>query len=565
MLTQHDLIEQIAEDWEDKEKRSVFLFGAVNHWDVSLESREHGILWFKLLISFLTRLENKGNGAKNDLIEFMRSSYRDNAKQLENINKFEQDYRPTDAINWYTRDFCLYRLVNKAFRLGNINSLFSLRLFIQDLYVQLQLLHQEQCRLRCETKQPIFRSFRGQAMLKSELQYLSVGKYVTVNSFFSTSTDREQAFGFLVGGTASTDQVLVFFIVNANMSLKTMPFANISAVSNSMRENEVLYAPGILFKIKSIRFDKYDDVYVIELDLCEEKDLPLREIYDSYNIGNKHEINLYDFCMLLNNMGEYKKAEKYILRSMNELAHTSDNPVQHYHALGRTAYNLDDYDKAVSYYETALDKQMQISTKDYITLAQIYNDLAEGHCKLNRISSATDFNAIAIEFASHIEDVHRRYDLLSSCNHTTGKIYLLSHAYDMALQSLQTALSCRQLYYPANHPHIAEIYFSIGMVYSEMEQNSKALEIFAMVRDRYLDIFSLTHPYIGDIIYNFALTQLKKHERNDLCKNVDPSSYFSEAYNIFQHALPAKSSRFLRAKKTLVTFTVGFFLMLFAL
>lgn len=559
-MAQRDLIEKISEDWEQKEKRSLLPFGTVDHWDVTLESRDSSMLWFKLLISFLIRFENKNNTGKEELVKFMQESYHGNLKQLENIDMFEQKYRAADAINWYTRDFCLYRLVNKAFRLGSINSLFSLRLFIQDMYAQLCSLHVEQRRIRCELKQPIICSFRGQAMLSSEITFLGQHKYCIVSSFFSTSTNREQALGFLVGGVANSGQVLVFFVVNANMLMKTMPFADISAVSNSTHENEVLYAPGTLFHIKSIRFDKHDDVWIVELELCDEEDFTLNAIYNSFNIGHKDAIDLCDFSLFLNNMGEYKKAEKFLLRLLNDFTMVAANPAECYHALGRVAYNLDDYDRAVLYYEMALDKRIQAVSRDFIDLAEICNDLAEGYCELKRIDLTIHFNESAIEFSLQVEDIHRRYDLLSSCYHTTGKIHLIKQEYDTALQSLNAALDNRQRCYPANHPSIAKIYMTIGMVYSEMEKNHEALQIFDMVRDQFLEAYPLTHPYIGDALYNYANTELKMWIRGNT--NHIPNfciTYCSEAYNIFQQSLLAKSYRFLRAKNTLKHYAVCFY------
>ncbi|CAF4251198.1 unnamed protein product, partial [Rotaria magnacalcarata] len=58
----------------------------------------------------------------------------------EDINTFEQTYKSSDAIYWYTKDSFLYRFVNKALRTEDIEALFRLRYFLKDLCKNLKLL-----------------------------------------------------------------------------------------------------------------------------------------------------------------------------------------------------------------------------------------------------------------------------------------------------------------------------------------------------------------------------------------------------------------------------------------
>ncbi|CAM4852394.1 unnamed protein product, partial [Rotaria magnacalcarata] len=83
------------------------------------------------------------------------------------------------AVWWYTRDSFVYRLLNKALRVQNIDLLFLFRFFIRDIEVQLK---QYQC-------SSLVRVYRGQLMSTDELDQLkmSLGEYISVNSFFSLS------------------------------------------------------------------------------------------------------------------------------------------------------------------------------------------------------------------------------------------------------------------------------------------------------------------------------------------------------------------------------------------
>ena len=109
--------------------------------------------------------------------------------QLALVHEFENEYSSDKALWWYTRDSFLYKMLNKALRVQNIDLLFLFRFVIGDIYQQLK---QNQC------QSPV-RVYRGQVISNDELNTLqqSIGEFISINSFFSTSTNRHKALGFL--------------------------------------------------------------------------------------------------------------------------------------------------------------------------------------------------------------------------------------------------------------------------------------------------------------------------------------------------------------------------------
>ena len=73
---------------------------------------------------------------RKELIDICKSSYRGNHEQIEIIDEFEKNYDPEKAIWWYTRDSCLYRMMNKALRIQDFDMLFAFRFFITDIAKQ---------------------------------------------------------------------------------------------------------------------------------------------------------------------------------------------------------------------------------------------------------------------------------------------------------------------------------------------------------------------------------------------------------------------------------------------
>ncbi len=77
------------------------------------------------------------------MIDELRRISSDNDIFLKQINDFEQNYHSNAAIEWYTRDSCLYRLINRALCYDDIELIIKYRFFIIDLYQKLNELHQQ--------------------------------------------------------------------------------------------------------------------------------------------------------------------------------------------------------------------------------------------------------------------------------------------------------------------------------------------------------------------------------------------------------------------------------------
>jgi hypothetical protein len=76
--------------------------------------------------------------------DIMLNKCRDNKQEIELIEQFRNLYTSTGAIDWYTRESFVYRLVNRAFLTEDITLWYLFRYFIIDLCTQLDKVHKEQ-------------------------------------------------------------------------------------------------------------------------------------------------------------------------------------------------------------------------------------------------------------------------------------------------------------------------------------------------------------------------------------------------------------------------------------
>jgi hypothetical protein len=98
--------------------------------DLSKESAL--FLWHQLLIYVLKQIPQDSQ-SKQGMIQLCQDYYQNNKNELKKIEKFQKMYRKDQAIQWYTDEGFLYKLLNKALRTENMELIYLFRFFIIDL------------------------------------------------------------------------------------------------------------------------------------------------------------------------------------------------------------------------------------------------------------------------------------------------------------------------------------------------------------------------------------------------------------------------------------------------
>ncbi|CAF3355631.1 unnamed protein product [Rotaria sp. Silwood2] len=205
----------------------------------------------QLLIELLHRYPCTSE-AIQDFLAFCRSTCKDDPVRLNQIRKFENDYRSEQAIWWYTKDTFIFRVLNQTLRCCNLSEMFKIRSYITDLYLELKRLYFVQLPMPLCS---ILRLYRGKVIPKEEFDHLkkSSGKLAIVNSFLSTSLDKTVAISYAGQGVSeSTGNVSVVFCMHNNIKANdSKPIALIDRLSQKLEE-EVLISTGFIFRIGSI-------------------------------------------------------------------------------------------------------------------------------------------------------------------------------------------------------------------------------------------------------------------------------------------------------------------------
>lgn len=295
-------------------------------------------VWSKVLIELLLQMPRPSETIYEEVLSECRRIYHNNPVQLRVIDEFEKNYCPSKAIWWYTRNSFVYRLVNMALRTENISIILKFRFIIQDIYQQLFHMSTEQRNNSdgaCDDHLEVMFFhlsyvgeefpdelilYRGQLVNPNELESFrkSIGKMVSMTSFTSTTKDLGVAYQFSGAGghRPHLESVIFEIIFRGSDFVDQLPpsLADISRVSSTRDEKEVLLCIGTVMRLESIRTDSR--VTYIRLHICPYDELlanKMTEIFSSNGSMGKLDTEtsiLFQLAFALAAKGEFEKGVK---------------------------------------------------------------------------------------------------------------------------------------------------------------------------------------------------------------------------------------------------------------
>ena len=240
-----------------------------------------------------------------------------NHEQLSRVEDLIEKYDEKDAVTYYTNpSLSLSRVINRAFHTESMEYIYKFRSFIHDLYKQLENLRaSEQSASRSFTK-----LYRGKMFTYCRLQELidNVNGSIVCNGFLSTTTDSNVADIFGGKGGKKDGYISVQLVITLNSNI-ACPFANISELSTIQSEQEILFAPGIIWRIDS--WECTDELHTFHLSpLADHKSLR-PELIRMYKIN---EIPLLALADSLRRIGDDKQAEYFYEKLLADKSLTND-------------------------------------------------------------------------------------------------------------------------------------------------------------------------------------------------------------------------------------------------
>ncbi|CAF1150616.1 unnamed protein product [Didymodactylos carnosus] len=346
-------------------------------------------------------------------------------------------------------------MLNKALRVQNIDILFTFRFLITDIHNQL---------VKESSDTNLRRLYRGQVISKEELARLrsSIGEFISINSFLSTSRNQKKALQF-TQSVQRVDLECVLFTIKVDSRIKAKPFADISRLSYFSDEEETLLMLGSIFRLESVHYDKEQQIWMADLDLCNEDDHDLKQVFGYMKKELRSKTTLNSLGNLFCQMGELDKAEKYYKRLLSELAVGDSDIASCYIGLGNVARRKGEYDLALMNYEKALKIKLKALPPDHPDIASSYNNMGIVHLHKGEYDLALMNYEKALKiFLKALPPYHP--DIALTYNNM-GIVHLHKGEYDLALMNYEKALKIQLKALPPDHPDIVSTYLNMGLAH----------------------------------------------------------------------------------------------------
>ncbi|CAF0889740.1 unnamed protein product [Didymodactylos carnosus] len=245
--------------------------------------------------------------------------------QLRILEEFQANYKPEDAIRWYTKDTFVYSILNKALRQHNIEAMFLFGFYIQDLYRQLAKEHKTFKLANLENS--IIKVYRGQIISRREVMKIiwnnsNDDDFISkiINSFFSTSLNHNLASFYLNPSLQPDDELQsVLFEIDIDVREDSRPYANVSYLSEFGQEEEVLFMIGTKFvSTKSILYAEKEKRWIFAVELADDYFHSSTKIDTVKNYVKKHlrhmtDESVEDINSVFNGLVSFYPSERWIL------------------------------------------------------------------------------------------------------------------------------------------------------------------------------------------------------------------------------------------------------------
>jgi tetratricopeptide (TPR) repeat protein len=496
----------------------------------SLSMLNGSFLWFRLLIETLLRIPHTEDD-RLELVKLLKDTYAGNVSQLHIIQEFELGYTSQRALWWYTRDSCVYKMLNKALRCHDHDTLISFRTFITDIYSELKHLQEN------EKDVSVTRVYRGQLISAVELQRLksSIGQYVSMNSFISTTLDRSVAVFYITSSMASVANHLrpVLLDIEINKSLEDVkPYGNISSQSHFTEEKEILFMVGSIFKIQSIVEPKSDRMWTIKLSLCSENDHELKELASYLQMEMlKYNPSMISLGNMLREMCEYKEATKCFQRQLNQLQdENSSEAACCYTSLGDVARAIGNYDLSITYHKKALEIHSNVPNDDQ-PISFAYNKLGAAFRQKKQYEEALEVYQKCLQIEQSKLDGNPEGEEIATTYYNMGILYEEQDKFNEAMKYYNQSLMIRKKYLPPNHYKIARLYRGMGETYYYHKDYALALEYLQKSLEMSMKSRTETHYDLGLLFHHIGRVYEDTEKLDLALKN------YVEADKIYRHAL----------------------------
>lgn len=457
----------------------------------NLSKQSASFLGFQILFNILKKLP-RTDQALLDMIDRSCDYYRLNKTELRRIEQFRMTYTMEKAIEWYTTNSFVYRIVNKVLRTEDIELLHIFRVYIVDLCMQLEYEHKKL------PSTEVLTLYRGQGISTEELETLknNVGITISPNGFFSTSRCIDVAISFIAGRRDTPEKKIVLFEITADPRLESVVFADIETYSRMQEEKEVLFSLGAAFIVTDVKYDLSMNAWKIYMTATDEGSQQVREYLNfiQKQLESEYSPTILFGYLLWRDIGEVDKAKKYFEILLKTLPDYHEDVPSIYHQIGSIFYEKGEWNMALDFYTKAYDLRCQRLPSDHLQIAASLNRMGLVYEDKLDFDKALDYyKRTFVIYGKNYSGDHLN---IARTLMNTGIVFRGKKEYDHALDYFTKALDMFKRVLPEQHHIIARCLCNIGYNYEVQFDFDRALEFYHQTYQMNEKVLSSEHIYL---------------------------------------------------------------------
>lgn len=336
--------------------------------------------------------------AKTKFVDFCREHYVDDKERLHDIDDFDRNYRPKDALKWLTKTYFFSSILNRTQRLLEYDLIYKVMFMMQHVHMVLVNYHENMNSLLGNTSLILY---RGKTMSQDEFNNFTEdinGSFLSSRAFLTAHTNMNVAIDFLRQIiTHHPERISILFEIYIDPTPnRTAPFALLERSHHHMQSqsDEFCFTFGTIFHVESIEKNEnfFIDIWVVKLVMADERDRRLSALLKQVRSNEVQANPAVFFTKLCMDAGYLHLVEKHYFQLLQDESIVRDPSrfVRLSCAVADVLMKKNEFEKAIPYYERALNSSLSIIKSDHLHLIPIYNSLGECYSKINNYISALE-------------------------------------------------------------------------------------------------------------------------------------------------------------------------------
>ncbi|CAF3939977.1 unnamed protein product [Rotaria sp. Silwood1] len=270
-------------------------------------------------------------------------------------------------------------------------------------------------------------------------------------------------------------------------------------------------------------------------------------IFDTYSVLARYYLSKSDYCQAL----------RYCELAQYRCPYKSIKLVSVHQVFGDVLYQMEQFDEAISHYQTSIDIQLQLAGRNNVCLAELYLSIGIVYGSKEEINEALKCfvkgRSLAFEDSSlmanlhqatadiylelkqfdkvveHLDQVKMHCDKLAlnksipvaKMSRTIGILNLKKGNFDDARTNLMEALMIFEKESSEFQLIIADTYLHLGCACEKLNKIDQALEIFEKVKTMNSIIYPKNHSYMAGIYHRLSVLLLDKNLLQESLTNAE--------------------------------------------